>query len=167
MLCAAWRLRCVCGFEDENRSCGWASPIFFGPRTLVRTWGTPVELWGCDVWFVTTCVELWGCDVWFVTTCVELWGCDVWFVTTRVELWGCDVWFVTTRMELWGWDAWLVTTCMELWSLDVWFVISLPGSGRGFGSCTANRPEHIVEHIGHLYPYGQVSVGSRDGCGER
>src|SRR5277367_2258972 len=139
MLCAAWRLRCVCGFEDENRSCGWASPIFFGPRTLVRTWGTPVELWGCDVWFVTTCVELWG----------------------------CDVWFVTTRMELWGWDAWLVTTCMELWSLDVWFVISLPGSGRGFGSCTANRPEHIVEHIGHLYPYGQVSVGSRDGCGER
>jgi hypothetical protein len=24
---------------------GGASPIVFGPRTLVRTWGTPTELW--------------------------------------------------------------------------------------------------------------------------
>jgi hypothetical protein len=24
---------------------GGFAPTFFGPRTLVRTWGTPVELW--------------------------------------------------------------------------------------------------------------------------
>ena len=27
------------------KGCGWASPIVFVPRTLVRTWGTSTELW--------------------------------------------------------------------------------------------------------------------------
>ena len=29
----------------ESEGYGGASPIVFGPRTLVRTWGTPVDLW--------------------------------------------------------------------------------------------------------------------------
>ena|ERR1700679_3672090 len=29
----------------RNERLWWASPVVFGPRTRVRTWGTPKELW--------------------------------------------------------------------------------------------------------------------------
>jgi hypothetical protein len=31
--------------ESGMKGCRRASPIVFGPRTLVRTWGTRVDLW--------------------------------------------------------------------------------------------------------------------------
>jgi hypothetical protein len=31
--------------KARNEKLWWASPIVFGPRTLVRTWGTRTELW--------------------------------------------------------------------------------------------------------------------------